>query len=319
MRTGLVKGAVGFAVVASATITTATSRVHAAPPAPPPPANAPGAATKAADDTAPLAVPEDLLKLQPGGLTADQAGVRAGKTSWSAKASEASLRAAAATVDAAWVSFLPRLSGIAKYTRLSDFTPPSLSFYPPGLCPVVTTHGGTQVSLGDQTGLCGGSGATFPFFKLDNWLLQATISVPISDYFLKIDQNYTAATRSQDAARWDVVTARTLSAANGRVAYYTWLNARGAVIVAIQALNDQKTHLRDARNQFAVGNASKADVLRAETAVASAELTLERARNLAVCPRSSSASRFTPPTRRSSSPARTWRRRSLRCRGTSSR
>jgi outer membrane protein TolC len=49
----------------------------------------------------------------------------------------------------------------------------------------------------------------------------------------------------------------------------------------VQALNDQKTHLRDARNQFAAGNASKADVLRAETAMASAELALERAKNLA--------------------------------------
>jgi outer membrane protein TolC len=252
MRTALVKGAVGFAVAASATITTATTRVHAAPPAAPPPQ---AAATAAADDTAPVAVPADLLKVQPGGLTADQAGVRAAKTSWSAKASQETLRAAAATVDAAWVSFLPRLSGVAKYTRVSDFTIPAFS-------------------------VGGGPSFSIPSFRLDNWLLQATITVPVSDYFLKIDQNYTAATRSQDAARWDVATARALSAANGRVAYYTWLNARGAVIVATQALNDQKTHLRDARNQFAVGNASKADVLRAETAVSAAELTLERARNL---------------------------------------
>jgi outer membrane protein TolC len=278
MRTGLVKGAVGFAVAVSATITTATARVHAAPPAPPPPPKS-AATTAVADDTAPVEVPADLLKLQPGGLTADQAGVRAAKTSWSAKASEESLRAAAATVDAAWVSFLPRLSGVAKYTRLSDFTPPALSFYPPGYYPVLSTVPGMPPPTGSLVA-APASGATFPFFKLDNWLLQATISVPISDYFLKIDQNYTAATRSQDAARWDVVTARAISAANGRVAYYTWLNARGAVIVATQALNDQKTHLRDARNQFAVGNASKADVLRAETAVASAELALERARNL---------------------------------------
>jgi len=78
-----------------------------------------------------------------------------------------------------------------------------------------------------------------------------------------------------------MVAARAGSAANGKVAYYTWLRARGAVIVAVQALNDQKTHLRDARNQFSAGNASKADVLRAETAVSSAELTLERAKNLA--------------------------------------
>ncbi len=122
---------------------------------------------------------------------------------------------------------------------------------------------------------------TFPFFKLDNWLLQASLVIPISDYFLRIDQNYSAATHSQEAARWDVIGARASSWANGAAAYYTWLRARGAVIVAVQALNDQKTHLRDARNQFSAGNASKADVLRADTAVSSAELTLERAKNLA--------------------------------------
>lgn len=209
----------------------------------------------AADDTAPLAVPTDLVQARPGGITSDQVGTRAAATSWSAKASEESLRGAAARVDQAWASFLPRLSGIAKYTRLSDFTPPSFGF------------------LG---------GAAIPGIPLvlDNWLLQATINVPISDYFLRIDQNYTAATHSQDAARWDVMGARATAAANGRAAYYTWLRARGAVIVAVQALNDQRTHLRDGRNQFAVGNASRADVLRAETAVASAEFALEQAKNL---------------------------------------
>lgn len=250
MRIALVSGAVGVAVAAAATLTSATSRAQTAPPAPAAPA-----APTTGDDTAPLPVPTELLRVQPGGLTADQVGARAARTSWSAKASQETLRGAAAQVDAAWATFLPRLSGVAKYTRLSNFTPPSFSI--------------------------GGNPIPFPsFFVLDNTLLQATITVPISDYFLKIDQNYTAATRSQEAARWDVVTSRSLSDANGRVAYYTWLDARGAIIVATQALNDQKTHLRDARNQFAVGNASKADVLRAETAVASAELALEHARNL---------------------------------------
>ena len=237
------------------------------------------------DDTTPLPVPLELLHVQPGGVTAEQAGTRAAQTSWSAKAAQETLRSAAARVDGAWASFLPRLSAAGKYTRLSSFTPPSFgsgsivgtdatgtiidpgTFYSPTLNPNGTTH-------------------LFPFalvfpLVLDNYLLQATITVPISDYLLRIDQNYSAATHSREAARWDVVTARATSEANGRIAYYTWLNARGAVIVAVQALNDQKTHKRDARNQFAAGNASKADVLRADTAAASAELAVERARNLA--------------------------------------
>jgi outer membrane protein TolC len=231
-----------------------------------------------------MPVPDELTRAQPGGVTADQAGARAAQTSWSARASMESLRGAAARVDEAWAAFLPRLSAVGKYTRLSNFTAPSI-FNVPGNLVGTTAGPAGLLAPGDITSGKAPLFSTpvdfsFPFFVLDNWLLQATISIPISDYFLRIEQNYTAATNSQEAARWDVATARAGSEANGRIAYYTWLNARGSVVVAVQALNDQKTHLRDARNQFAAGNASKADVLRAETAVASAELTLERAKNL---------------------------------------
>jgi outer membrane protein len=242
-----------------------------APPAPP----APALATQDTSTT-PLPVPTELTQVRPGGLTAGQVGARAAATSWSAKAYEESLRGAAARVDEAWAAFLPRLSGIGKYTRLSNFTVPSFFNVPGGLVATPEPTGTLN-----PTPTISASIPPITFFKLDNWLLEATLTIPISDYFLRIDQNYTAATHSQDAARWDVIGARASSWANGAAAYYTWLRARGAVVVAVQALNDQKTHLRDARNQFAAGNASKADVLRAETAVASAELTLERAKNLA--------------------------------------
>jgi outer membrane protein TolC len=114
---------------------------------------------------------------------------------------------------------------------------------------------------------------------LDNYLTQATIAVPISDYFLRIGKAYSASTRSEDAARFDVVAARAKSYADGKVAYYTWLRARGAVGVAEQSLVVARAHQKDAENQFAVGNASKADVLRAQTQVAAAELQVDRAKS----------------------------------------
>jgi outer membrane protein len=252
----------------------------ATPPATPtatPTTTATTTTTTTGDDTTPIAVPAELLKLQPGGLTASDAGARAAQTSWSAKASMETLRSAAARVDAAWAAYLPRLSALGKYTRLSNFTPPSLSLGSGYL--VVSETGPGPIAAGSPL-IAASPNFSFPFFVLDNWLLQATITVPISDYFLRTNQNYSAATHSEEAARWDVATARAVSEANGRLAYYTWLNSRGAVIVAVESLNDQKTHVRDSRNQFAVGNASKADVLRAETAMASAELALERAKNL---------------------------------------
>ena len=165
---------------------------------------------------------------------------------------------------------------MGKYTRLSNFTPPSVFNFPGAL--VVAPQAGPLSATNQGIGVP--ANFSFPFFVLDNWLFQAGLTIPISDYLLRTDQSYTSATHSQEAARWDVVGARANSLTNGEVAYYNWLRARGGVIIAIQAVNDQRTHLRDARNQFAVGNASKADVLRAETAVSSAELAAERAKNL---------------------------------------
>jgi outer membrane protein TolC len=232
----------------------------------------PTTANGEADPPTPL--DSELLRVSPNGITADQVGQRAAQTSWQAKANEEALRGAAARVDAAWANFLPRLSGKASYTRLSNFTPPNL---------------GVLVGPADQNTPSGPAAPNqqnvnidlvFPLV-LNNWSLVASLNVPISDYFLRINQNYTAATSSQEAARLDVATARAKSAADGKVAFYSWLRARGAVTVAEQALGDQQTHLKDANNQFAVGNASKADVLRAETAVASAELQVVQSKNLA--------------------------------------
>jgi outer membrane protein TolC len=87
--------------------------------------------------------------------------------------------------------------------------------------------------------------------------------------------------RTTDAARFDLGAARANALTNGKIAYYSWLQARGGVIVAVETLNDQRVHLNDSRNQFTVGNASKADVMRSETAVAQAELALVTAQNAA--------------------------------------
>jgi outer membrane protein TolC len=244
-----------------------------APPGTPGPVTVPDKAPATMDESAPVEVPSDLVQVHPGGLTADQAGVRASTTSWNAKASEETLRSAEAKVDTAWAAFLPRLSVRAEYERLSEFTPPKISLVPLGEA--------RQFGIDPNTplGQILTSGFGFPLV-FNVWTLQGTITVPISDYFLTIGQRYAAATRSEDAARWNLLGARASALTDGKAEYYTWLRNRGAVIVAVQALNDQKTHLRDARNQFDVGNASKADVLRAETSVAAAELALEQASNL---------------------------------------
>jgi outer membrane protein TolC len=236
-------------------------------------------------DTTVTPPPRELLEVHAGGLTAEHVSERAAATSYNAKANEQALRGATARVDEAWAAFLPRLSGIGKYTRLSPLTPPSFGTLVTAENPNAFINPMTgqprATTAADPAGALGllAIPLTIPVV-LDNWLFQATLTVPISDYLARTNQNYTAATHSQEAARWDVLSARASSGSNGKIAYFNWLGARAGVVVAVLTLDDQKTHYRDAQNQFAVGNASKADVLRAETNVASAELALDRAKNL---------------------------------------
>lgn len=218
-----------------------------------------------------------------GGITAEQVATRAAATSYQAKAAEESRTAAGARAEQAWTNFLPRLGLTARYTRLSSFTPASLGGSGSGALV------GTTVSpTSPPTPLPAGTPLfptaldfSFPLV-LDNYLTQATVAIPISDYFLRINQSYTAATHAEEAARWDVVTQRAKSYSDGKIAYFTWMRARGAVVVATQSLAVAQAHEKDAQNQFAVGNASRADVLRAETQVAAAELQVERAKTGAV-------------------------------------
>jgi outer membrane protein TolC len=230
---------------------------------------------------APATPPPDMIAAVPGGITADQVGARAAATSYQAKAAEENASGAAARADAAWTNYLPKVGLKASYTRLSEFKPPTF-----GSGSLVGTNvpGGTVIAIpGGQVAaplVATGGLSIQPVFN--QWLAQATIVVPISDYFLRINQSYTAATKQEEAARWDIVTARAKSYSDGKIAYYGWLRALGGMKVAEQNLAVAQAHLKDAQNQFSVGNASKADVLRAETQVAAATLLVERAKSAIV-------------------------------------
>jgi outer membrane protein TolC len=232
---------------------------------------APLAPPSAAPDKAGPAPSESIPSGSPGALSAETVGQRAAATSYQLKAAEQNLTAAGARADQQWTNYLPRLGLVGRYTRLSGFAPPDLS------------EGGAIVATSQPPGTINPTptaavGFSFPLV-LDNYLAQATIAIPISDYFLRIGQAYSASTLSEDAARFDVAAARAKSYSDGKISYYTWLRARGAIDVADQSLAVARAHLKDAENQFAVGNASKADVLRAQTQVAAAELSLERAKS----------------------------------------
>ncbi len=256
--------ATGFAVSAWLFLGQAAAQASAPQGPSPAPVAPPDATLQALDELRPTST----------GLTSDQVGPRAASTSFSVKQQEETLRAAAARVDQSWQGFLPRLRTSAGLYWVDINNSPSLGTV------VVDSAGAGAVS---PTQITGGNlkavALTLPS-TLGSYLLQATISVPISDYFLRLGDQYSAAKDNRESARYDLSSARAASSANARVAYYTWLRALGAVIVSREALNDQRTHLQLAKSQYDAGRASRVDVLRAETDVASAELALEQAKNL---------------------------------------
>jgi outer membrane protein TolC len=198
----------------------------------------------------PGALDERLAPPPGGGLTADQVAARARDTSLDAAASHEAIRAAEAKLDQAEVAYYPRLTLTGSYTRLS---PVSFTLFP----------------------------GTPPYeAPTDQWTGVANLRVPLTDYVFRLSQSYAAASRSKRAEELNEKAARLKAAADARSLYYTWLRARAQVIVAERSLDQARAHLTDAQHAFDVGTASKADVLRVESQVASAELVLERAKDL---------------------------------------
>ena len=161
------------------------------------------------------------------GLTADQVAKRAESTSLDARAKREEIAAAEAKIEQAKTSWIPRVTGTARYTRLSDLDAPSL---------------GNGYLVGSDTGgLLGPDarlfGAKFSFpVVLDNYVLQATIAAPVSDYLLRIGQAVAAAEHSQRAATLNERAARLKAATDARISFYNWIRARGQVAVAEQGL-----------------------------------------------------------------------------------
>lgn len=190
-------------------------------------------------------------ELAGGGLTSDEVARRSSATSPSIRAQNEELVAAEAEVAAATAAYVPTTKLTARYTRLSD----------------------TQ---GEPI-----AGVPLQFEQpLDQYTLQAGVTVPVSDYFLRVGPSRDAAKFVRTAAAKNLVAERSRTDSDARLAYYSWVEARLRVIVAEQALAQSTAHLADAKAQFAAGTASQADVMRIESEVAKSELLVTQSRHL---------------------------------------
>jgi outer membrane protein TolC len=206
-----------------------------------------------------------------GGLTAQDVARRALETSFDVRARSAELEAAAADADRARLAYLPDLTVAASYSRLSD--------------PGDVSLGSVVVAPGQPTGAVATGAQLFNVpltlhTLLNQYLIEANVFVPVSDYFLRIAPARHAAAQLVLAATSNVSTARSRVATDARIAFYRWVRAKLSIAVAEQALRNAEAHLADARTAVGVGSATNADVLRVESQVARSEQDLVDARSL---------------------------------------
>lgn len=205
-------------------------------------------------------------------LSADRVAARAQATSPEVRARADDLAAAQAGVDQAAAAYLPRLQGTARYTRLSDVPATSLGN-------LVLAPAAQPGSRPDSAQLVA---VPMAFVSLPNqYLAQASLQIPLSDYALRLPQLRAAATDNAQASEVLAKVAGLRVGTDARVAYFTWLRGRAQTEIAAESLELARAHAQDVARAAEAGTASKADVLRVEAQVANAELLLVRARDFA--------------------------------------
>lgn len=228
------------------------------------------------------------LAVQPGGLTFAMVGREAIATSNAVRAKEAELEGAEGAVTSAVVTFFPRLTLTASYTRLSDVEQGGLGggaivgAATEGLIGVAPCPGnpGAQCAV-DSAGLpLQASSFSFPQV-LNQIAFGANLTVPISDYFLRAVQAYNVAEHNEDSLKLAADAQRLASATDAKLALLNWIRAKGAVIVAEQSVEQSKSQLADAKAILAAGKGSNADVMRIEALVAQAEFNVSEAATFA--------------------------------------
>jgi outer membrane protein len=224
---------------------------------------------------------------RPGGLTANEVAVRAVASSDTIKAKNAELKAAAAAVDSAMYQFYPRVTLKASYTRMNPVTASLGSGYLVGAGAQGPLHSGPADPANPNSPIVVVDSANNPVaavalsFPIPNnyYSLGASLSVPISDYVLRLSDSIDATKRNQESSELNLKAEQHKVQGDARVAYFNWALALGQVAVTEKSLERVKARLKDVQTSFTLGAATKADVLRLQALVAGTESGLVAAQS----------------------------------------
>ncbi len=225
----------------------------------------------------------EALRRRPGGETAAGVGRRARRHSPAVRVQEAEIRASAAKVDQAMIQFLPQLKLQARYTRISPLDAALgggaiAGAANPGLLRVGACPDGVGQCVVDSQGLPAAASAFNITVPLDNYSLSATLAVPISDYLLRLPSSRAAVKANLEASQANKLAQQRKAQADAQLAYYNWVSGVAQLAVAEHALTRLERLHKDGEAMLAQGVATRADVLRLKSMVASGKVAITQAR-----------------------------------------
>lgn len=253
----------------------APARPGAAPPAPLQPTG-PGVVPPDLGGVTQRELPEHtpnlkVIQVEPGGLTANEVARRALKVSPSVRVKLEQVKSANEKIEQTTISFLPHLTLQASYTRTS---PINASFGNGNLVGTTAPQGPIDVANSQLISVP----VSFNF-PVNNYALVARLSVPLSDYVLRISDASDATKSSRESSRLDVLAEKLKVQSDARILYFNWLRGWAQVAIAQNTLESTRARLNDARASFEVGSISKADLLSIEALVANTEDILNRSQS----------------------------------------
>ena len=236
---------------------TAAASARAEPPQAISPARPPGAGSSApaapgVAEANPRPPPVlEGIEPEPGGLTAAEVARRVLAVSPSVQQKRAEVTVASEKITQTMIQFFPRVTLLASYLRLSPVS--SMIGVPP---------------------------ASFTIKQIeDTFSAGARLSIPLSDYVLRLADAAASSAASKEAARLALEAERLKVASDARALYFNWLRARAQAAIAEKAVERTRARLEDARAAFTVGAISRGELLRIEALVANTELVDARARS----------------------------------------
>lgn len=186
------------------------------------------------------------LEPTPGGLTAEEVVRKALENSPALKKASLEADKAAANRARAKLAFAPRFDFRAQYTRLSDIKLPPFELL------------GMKYEN------------PFPVI-LDNYVVQGSVTVPITEWFLTIVPTYKGASLIGDVAE-EQRKAQVLQVAHeARIAFYDYAHARGGEEVALASVKVLEASVKDLEGLVEVGASTPTELARTRAALAGAQ------------------------------------------------